>query len=39
MIDGYLAAGLTKFVIRPTGPGGIDEFIDRFATELLPREN
>ncbi|TPG32494.1 TIGR03854 family LLM class F420-dependent oxidoreductase [Mycolicibacterium hodleri] len=39
MIDGYLAAGLTKFVIRPAGSGGIDEFIDRFATELLPREN
>lgn len=39
MLDGYLAAGLTKFVIRPTGPGSIDEFIDRFATELLPREN
>jgi probable F420-dependent oxidoreductase len=39
MLDGYLAAGLTKFVIRPTGAGAIDEFIDRFATELLPREN
>ena len=39
MIDGYLAAGLTKFVIRPTGGVGIDEFIDRFAAELLPREN
>ena len=39
MLDGYLAAGLTKFVIRPTGPGTIDEFIDRFAAELLPREN
>lgn len=39
MLDGYLAAGLTKFVIRPTGPGAIDEFIDRFAAELLPREN
>lgn len=39
MIDGYLAAGMTKFVIRPTGPGAIDEFVDRFAAELLPREN
>jgi probable F420-dependent oxidoreductase len=39
MIDGYLAAGLTKFVIRPTGSGSTDAFIDRFAAELLPREN
>jgi probable F420-dependent oxidoreductase len=39
MIDGYLDAGLTKFVIRPTGSGSINEFVDRFAAELLPREN
>lgn len=39
MIDGYLAAGLTKFVIRPAGSGSTDAFIDRFAAELLPREN
>ncbi|MBJ7339184.1 TIGR03854 family LLM class F420-dependent oxidoreductase [Mycolicibacterium sp.] len=39
MIDGYLAAGLTKFVIRPTGGSSTDEFVDRFAAELLPREN
>jgi probable F420-dependent oxidoreductase len=39
MIDGYLAAGLTKFVIRPVSAGGIEGFIDRFAAELLPREN
>jgi probable F420-dependent oxidoreductase len=39
MIDGYLAAGLTKFVIRPTGSGDLDGFVDRFAAELLPREN
>jgi probable F420-dependent oxidoreductase len=38
-IDDYLAAGLTKFVIRPVGQDGIDGFIDRFAAELLPREN
>ena len=38
-IDKYLAAGLTKFVIRPVGRDGIDGFIDRFAAELLPREN
>ncbi len=38
-LDGYIAAGLTKFVIRPAGVGGLDEFIDAFITELLPREN
>jgi hypothetical protein len=38
-IDDYLAAGLTKFVIRPVGQDGIDGFIDRFAAELVPREN
>jgi probable F420-dependent oxidoreductase len=39
MIDGYLAAGLTKFVIRSTGTSGTDEFVDRFAAELTTREN
>jgi hypothetical protein len=38
-IDEYLAAGLTKFVIRPVGSDGVEEFVDRFAAELLPREN
>jgi probable F420-dependent oxidoreductase len=38
-IDGYLAAGLTKFVIRPTGQELLDAFLDRFVTELLPRQN
>ncbi|MCV7226332.1 TIGR03854 family LLM class F420-dependent oxidoreductase [Mycolicibacterium komossense] len=38
-LDGYIAAGLTKFVVRPAGPTGADEFIDRFIAELLPREN
>ena len=38
-IDEYVAAGLTKFVIRPVGQDGIEGFIDRFAAELLPREN
>jgi hypothetical protein len=37
-IDEYVAAGLTKFVIRPVGRDGVGEFIDRFAAELLPRE-
>ncbi|MGV9799341.1 TIGR03854 family LLM class F420-dependent oxidoreductase [Mycobacterium sp. NPDC003449] len=38
-LDGYLAAGLTKFVIRPAGPADLADFLDRFVTELLPREN
>jgi probable F420-dependent oxidoreductase len=38
-LDGYLAAGLTKFVIRPAGQANMDEFIDRFVAELVPRQN
>ena len=42
-LDGLIAAGLTKFVIRPVGPArseeSIEEFIDRFVVELLPRQN
>lgn len=37
-LDGYLEAGLTKFVIRPVG-AAVDGFIDRFVAELLPRQN
>ncbi len=38
-LDGYLDAGLTKFVIRPVGSGPLDGFIDRFVAELVGREN
>ncbi|WP_432825367.1 TIGR03854 family LLM class F420-dependent oxidoreductase [Dactylosporangium sp. CA-092794] len=39
LLDEYIAAGLSKFVIRTVaGPAPI-EFIDRFVTELLPRQN
>ena len=38
-IDGYLEAGLTKFVIRPAGQPRTADFIDRFVAELLPRQN
>ena len=38
-LDAYLAAGLTKFVIRPALPADVDQFIDRFVTELIPRQN
>ena len=39
MIDEYVDAGLTKFVVRPAGRGDLAAFTERFATELLPREN
>jgi probable F420-dependent oxidoreductase len=38
-LDAYLDAGLTKFVIRPAGQASIDDFIDRFVTELIGRQN
>jgi probable F420-dependent oxidoreductase len=38
LLDGYLAAGLTKFVIRPSGGQTFDQFLDRFVAELLPRQ-
>jgi probable F420-dependent oxidoreductase len=38
-LDAYLAAGLTKFVIRPALQANIGDFIDRFVAELIPRQN
>lgn len=38
-LDGYLAAGLTKFVIRAAGPTDRETFLERFVAELLPRQN
>ena len=38
-IDEYVAAGLTKFVVRPAGRDDLASFTKRFASELLPREN
>ncbi len=37
-LDAYIAAGLSKFVIRPVGAGPMDSFIDRFVSELLDRQ-
>ena len=37
-LDAYIAAGLTKFVIRPAGKSPA-AFADRFVAELLPRQN
>ncbi|BBY15998.1 TIGR03854 family LLM class F420-dependent oxidoreductase [Mycolicibacterium litorale] len=38
-LDAYLEAGLTKFVIRPAATVPMEAFVERFAAELLPREN
>ncbi|GAA5051395.1 TIGR03854 family LLM class F420-dependent oxidoreductase [Nocardia callitridis] len=38
LLDGYLEAGLSKFVVRYTGPRSFEEFIDHFAAELIPRQ-
>ncbi len=38
-LDAYIEAGLSKFVIRPAGRVDASDFIDRFVTELLPRQN
>jgi probable F420-dependent oxidoreductase len=40
LLNRYVDAGLTKFVVRPAGPDvKYSEFLDRFATELLPLQN
>ncbi|MEV3962459.1 TIGR03854 family LLM class F420-dependent oxidoreductase [Nocardia sp. NPDC050193] len=39
LIDGYLDAGLSKFVVVPAAGKPLDGFLDRFVTELLPRQN
>ena len=38
-LDAYVAAGLTKFVIRPAQQTNLGDFIDRFVAELVPRQN
>jgi probable F420-dependent oxidoreductase len=43
MIEEYVAAGLSKFVVRSATasdtPGALAEFLDRFAAEMLPLQN
>lgn len=37
LVERHVAAGITKFVIRPAGPvESITSFLDRFAVELMP---
>jgi len=38
-LDGYIAAGLSKFVIRPAGELDAQVFTKRFIDELVPRQN
>jgi probable F420-dependent oxidoreductase len=43
MIEAYVDAGLSKFVVRPALPAatgsGVEQFIAEFAAEMLPMEN
>jgi probable F420-dependent oxidoreductase len=38
MIQAYIQAGLSKFVVRPASrvPGGLERFVDEFAAEMMP---
>ncbi len=42
-VEEYVDAGLSKFVIRPaavsSAPGGLEDFLGRFAAELMPLQN
>jgi probable F420-dependent oxidoreductase len=37
-LDDYIAAGLTKFVIRPAGGSDVESFIETFVSEVMPRQ-
>lgn len=40
LLNRYVDAGLSKFVVRPAGPvASYDRFVDEFVTELLPLQN
>ena len=39
MIGQYVEAGLSKFVVRPVGPGPFGPFADGFVRELMPLQN
>jgi probable F420-dependent oxidoreductase len=43
MIEAFIEAGLSKFVVRPAvpsaGASGMERFIDEFTAEMLPLEN
>ena len=39
MIEQYVEAGLSKFVVRPAAPGPFGSFADGFVRELMPLQN
>ena len=39
MIGQYVEAGVSKFVVRPAGPGPFGPFMDGFVRELMPLQN
>jgi hypothetical protein len=46
MIEQYVDAGLSKFVVRPAsvsagsaGFSGLEEFLEGFAAEMMPLQN
>jgi probable F420-dependent oxidoreductase len=43
LIEEYVAAGLSKFVVRPAGPldgdGGVERYIDEFVAQMLPLQD
>ena len=43
MVERYVAAGLSKFVVRPASasstPGALEEFLHGFAREMMPLQN
>jgi probable F420-dependent oxidoreductase len=40
MIERYVAAGITKFVVRPAAPpASLDGFLEAFTRELMPLQN
>jgi probable F420-dependent oxidoreductase len=39
MIEQYVEAGLSKFVVRPAAPTPLNEYVDGFVRELMPLQN
>jgi probable F420-dependent oxidoreductase len=40
MIEQYISAGISKFVVRPAAPpASLNEFLDTFTRELMPLQN